>query len=665
VGTFTPLLGSLLLNQNVLVGEVARNCVVELLKRIVTNDTRNGALGEQEREMLERELIEGVIIALARLGEGPTEDEMQGQEAGLHEQGSVAAGKSSASASSTPSSPSFEPPTPLPASEDSVLQLEPLPNQPQAPDKASPDIPPALPIPSVSSPAAAAPSSGQEQSFILSPTQPTITASPDPLPNVPAETALTSPHNSVHSESTDPSTPSLSSTVNSASSSSELEFSGSDSLPPPFFPHPLTRQSGRIGIDAGDDDVDATTRSPDPLNPATVPPRFSAALQGDEFKLQLPIPVPQSADPNVSSTEGGGLHDQPAPSMSLPASSPSLSLSLSSPSTEAGVTQPAAATRASLAQSEPDTGPGLKMEIEMEPVSPMVQRSSAPAFSDDGGDVTPRVEKGDMLSYEILATSPEPAPARTRAGQALPHASDLLSQHHDPVTSLPEISPSDAPTSLRPRSASTSVITETSSLSRTTEPQIRGADESLATPVECSCESDSMQIISPIAESSAHNTTTVTTAPTPVNAEVVSDEAAVGCVASMSLMAAVAASGYLPEYAKGMFVAEVARVGTDPVYWVRREAAYVLGALTKVVDDEMLLEYLVGSWNGDHSFVIDHKLIILVLIFLGKLRFPCTKVLLVIPLGRFDSLLFLLSHRSLSDCHPKNGVTLRLQISRS
>lgn len=645
----------------------------------MTNDTSNGALREQEREMLERELIEGVIIALARLGEGPTEDEMQVQEAGLHEQGSVAAGKSSASASSTPSPPSFEPPTPFPASEDSVIQLEPLPNEPQAPDKASPDIPLALPIPSVSSPSAAAPSGGQEQSFILSPTQP-ITASPDPLPNVPAETALTSPHNSVHSESTDLSTPSLSSTVNSASSSSELEFSGSDSLPPPFFPHPSMRQSGKTGVDAGDNDFDATTHSPDPLNPATAAPRFSAALQEDEFKLQLPIPVPQSADPNVSSTQGGGFHDQPASSMSLPASSPSLSPSLSSPSTEADVTQPAAATRASLAQSEPDTGPGHKMEIEMEPVSPMVQRSSAPpAFSDDGGDATPRVEKGDMLSYEILTrsshaelnvltTSPEPAPARTLAGQALPHASDLLSQHHDPpkiFTSLPEISPSDAPTSLRPRSASTSVITETSSLSRTTEPQIRGADESLARPVECSCESDSMQIISPIAESSAHNTTTVTTAPTPVNAEVVSDEAAVGCVASMSLMAAVAASGYLPEYAKGMFVAEVARVGTDPVYWVRREAAYVLGALTKVVDDEMLLEYLVGSWNGDHSFVIDHKLIILVLIFLGKLRFPCTRVLLVIPLGRFDSLLFLPSHPSLSDCHPKNGVTLRLQISES
>lgn len=59
-------------------------------------------------------------------------------------------------------------------------------------------------------------------------------------------------------------------------------------------------------------------------------------------------------------------------------------------------------------------------------------------------------------------------------------------------------------------------------------------------------------------------------------------------------MAAVAASGYLPEDAKGMFVAEVARVGTDEIFWVRREAAYALGALAKVVDEEMLLDYLVS-----------------------------------------------------------------------
>jgi serine/threonine-protein phosphatase 4 regulatory subunit 1 len=55
--------------------------------------------------------------------------------------------------------------------------------------------------------------------------------------------------------------------------------------------------------------------------------------------------------------------------------------------------------------------------------------------------------------------------------------------------------------------------------------------------------------------------------------------------------------GFLPEAAKGMFVVEVRRVSVDRVDWVRREAGYALGALTKIVDDEMLHAYLVSrNW---------------------------------------------------------------------
>lgn len=43
-----------------------------------------------------------------------------------------------------------------------------------------------------------------------------------------------------------------------------------------------------------------------------------------------------------------------------------------------------------------------------------------------------------------------------------------------------------------------------------------------------------------------------------------------------------------------MFVSEVARVGHDPVYWVRREAAYALGALAKVVNAEVVAQSLVS-----------------------------------------------------------------------
>lgn len=74
----------------------------------------------------------------------------------------------------------------------------------------------------------------------------------------------------------------------------------------------------------------------------------------------------------------------------------------------------------------------------------------------------------------------------------------------------------------------------------------------------------------------------------------VGEDAAVGRVASMSLIAAVTAAGVVSEATKRIFAAEVARVGRDHVYWVRREAAYALGALAKVVPREVLIDAMVG-----------------------------------------------------------------------
>ena len=42
------------------------------------------------------------------------------------------------------------------------------------------------------------------------------------------------------------------------------------------------------------------------------------------------------------------------------------------------------------------------------------------------------------------------------------------------------------------------------------------------------------------------------------------------------------------------FVKEVERVGRDTVYWVRREASFALGALAKVVPEEVVLSSLVS-----------------------------------------------------------------------
>ncbi|KAJ7940742.1 armadillo-type protein [Mycena leptocephala] len=88
------------------------------------------------------------------------------------------------------------------------------------------------------------------------------------------------------------------------------------------------------------------------------------------------------------------------------------------------------------------------------------------------------------------------------------------------------------------------------------------------------------------------------------------DQASVGRLSSMSLMAAVTANGCLDDNTKHAFVREVERVSHDPVYWVRREASYALGALAKVVPDEVVVCSLIplfdtlrrdSQWHVRHS----------------------------------------------------------------
>ncbi|KIP08182.1 hypothetical protein PHLGIDRAFT_117498 [Phlebiopsis gigantea 11061_1 CR5-6] len=89
-----------------------------------------------------------------------------------------------------------------------------------------------------------------------------------------------------------------------------------------------------------------------------------------------------------------------------------------------------------------------------------------------------------------------------------------------------------------------------------------------------------------------------------------SEEASVGRFSSMSLMAAVTASGSIDDEMKAAFVAEVERVGRDPVFWVRKEASFTVGALAKVVSQEVVLISLLplfetlyrdASWQVRHS----------------------------------------------------------------
>jgi hypothetical protein len=83
-------------------------------------------------------------------------------------------------------------------------------------------------------------------------------------------------------------------------------------------------------------------------------------------------------------------------------------------------------------------------------------------------------------------------------------------------------------------------------------------------------------------------------------------QAAVGRLCSMSLIAAVAAGGPLREETKEAFTEEVARIGRDNVYWVRREVSFAVGSLAKVLPQEVVRLTLVGvSWLPYSSTVTD------------------------------------------------------------
>ena len=83
------------------------------------------------------------------------------------------------------------------------------------------------------------------------------------------------------------------------------------------------------------------------------------------------------------------------------------------------------------------------------------------------------------------------------------------------------------------------------------------------------------------------------------------EQAAIGRLSSMSLIATVTANGTckalharhsltfpsaaLPEETTRAFAEEVVYIGADPLYWVRREASFAVGALAKVVPAEVVL----------------------------------------------------------------------------
>ncbi|GBE82030.1 hypothetical protein SCP_0404060 [Sparassis crispa] len=142
-----------------------------------------------------------------------------------------------------------------------------------------------------------------------------------------------------------------------------------------------------------------------------------------------------------------------------------------------------------------------------------------------------------------------------------------------------------------------------------------------------------------------------------------SEEAAVGRLSSMSLVAAVTASAvdtddntlsnfhprsFYPTGAMGhemcdAFVAEVERVGRDPVYWVRREATFAVGALAKVVPDEVVVSSLLPLFESlcqDATWHVRHSVLFALPAILSRLGLDERRALaldVMLPLARDES----------------------------
>lgn len=127
----------------------------------------------------------------------------------------------------------------------------------------------------------------------------------------------------------------------------------------------------------------------------------------------------------------------------------------------------------------------------------------------------------------------------------------------------------------------------------------------------------------------------------PMDEEDDSDEQnALGRLSSISLIAAVAASGCIDDETKNSFVQEVTRVVQDDIYWVRREASFALGALAKIIPKELVVSSLLPlfeSFRTDSIWHVRHSTLLCLPALLSRLT-PSerrkTALASIIPLSR-------------------------------
>lgn len=121
------------------------------------------------------------------------------------------------------------------------------------------------------------------------------------------------------------------------------------------------------------------------------------------------------------------------------------------------------------------------------------------------------------------------------------------------------------------------------------------------------------------------------------------EQAAVGRLSSMSLIAAVVAGGTPRVDTQRAFVREVERVGRDPIHWVRREASFALGALAKVVPHELIIGSLLPlfkSLRADPAWHVRHSSLFALPALLSRLPSGLRRLIAVstiIPLSRDES----------------------------
>ncbi|KAJ3987159.1 armadillo-type protein [Lentinula detonsa] len=217
--------------------------------------------------------------------------------------------------------------------------------------------------------------------------------------------------------------------------------------------------------------------------------------------------------------------------------------------------------------------------------------NARPISGSDADWQTPR--NSVELQVEILALS------RAEAKQL-----NLTNNpYFPPLPSSAYVAPSRITSSGSPMSTSSSG-SSSSTPSSTTDTSTSGSEASLSPHSNPSPRNSQSPPSTSSSESTVTNSSPLAPSydPSDFDEEGECDQAAIGRLSSMSLMAAVAASGYLDDETTTAFVSEIERVSHDPVYWVRREACFALGALAKVVPAEVVQLTLIPTL---HNLVAD------------------------------------------------------------